>query len=118
MGKFGLFVLGVLLGVAGLAFAQQTQVVNPLCSMIQALSANWGVITVFIMVILGGMLVVSAVMYLIQTKFPIALAIIIGGTVLLVATFRFLDVSGEQLRTFSNTCASQVGIVQPVAKSQ
>jgi predicted anti-sigma-YlaC factor YlaD len=113
MGKFVL----VLLGVASLAFAQAANVVNPLCAMIQALANNWGIITTLMMLILGGIVVVSAVVFLVQTKFAYSFAVVIGGAVLLVATFRLLSVSGEQLRTFANTCQSvQIEVVKPVAK--
>jgi ABC-type transport system involved in cytochrome c biogenesis permease subunit len=119
MGKFGLFALGVLLGVAGLAFAQspQPQIVNPLCSMVQALASNWGIITVLVMVILGGIVIVSAVMNLVQGKFAFALAVVIGGAVLLIAAYRLIDAAGGQLDRLSTTCQrAQIEIVKPVAK--
>jgi type IV secretory pathway VirB2 component (pilin) len=112
----GKFVLGLLLSVVSFAFAQTGGAANPLCAMVQALSSNWGIIMALIMLILGGILVVSAVMYLVQTKFAIALAIVVGGTVLLVAAFRLLDASGRQLETFARTCTAQIEFVQPVAK--
>jgi len=114
----GKFVLGMLF-VVSFAFAQQkTEVANPLCAMVQALSSNWGIITALVMLILGGIVVVAAVMHLVQTKFAIALAIVIGGTVLLVASYRLLSTSGTQLENFSKTCSAQIEFVQPVAKSQ
>jgi hypothetical protein len=117
VGKFGLFVLGGLLGLAGFAFAQTTGSANPLCSMIQALDANWGIITVLVVGILGVMVVVSGTINLIQGKFPLAFAVLIGGAVILVATYRLLTVSGNELGKFAKTCQSaQIEIVKPVAK--
>lgn len=124
MGKFVLGVLlGVLLGVASFAFAQtsgssgSSGVVNPLCSMVEALSKNWGVITVLVMVILGGMVVIAGTINLIQGKFAFALAVVIGGTVLLVAAFRLLSTSGEQLSRFASSCQqAQIEFLRPVAK--
>ncbi len=117
MGKFGLFALGLLLGVASFAFAQTAGAINPLCSMVQALAANWGVIMVLVMVILGGIIVASGVMSLVQGKFAFVLAVVIGGTVLLIAAYRLLDASGEQLESLSRSCQRvQIEIVKPVAK--
>jgi hypothetical protein len=114
MGKFGLFALGMLLGLAGFAFAQTT--INPLCSMVQALSGNWGIITVLIVGILGVMIVAAGAINLIQGKFAFAMAVVIGGAILLVASFRLLSVSGEELRKFANTCqGAQIEFVKPVA---
>ena len=121
----GKFVLGMLLSVVSFAFATTTTTTttnvpaNPLCAMVQALSSNWGIITALVMLILGGIVVVAAVMHLVQTKFAMALAIIIGGTVLLVASYRLLSASGTQLNNFATTCtSSQIEFVLPVAKSQ
>jgi type IV secretory pathway VirB2 component (pilin) len=121
MGKFVLGVLlGVLLGVANFAFAETSGSAgapNPLCSMVEALSKNWGVITVLVMVILGGMVVVAGVMNLVQGKFAFALAVVIGGTVLLVAAFRLLSTSGDQLSKFASSCQqTQIEFLRPVAK--
>jgi type IV secretory pathway VirB2 component (pilin) len=121
MGKFVLGVLlGVLLGVASFAFAQSSgsaSVANPLCSMVEALSKNWGVITVLVMVILGGMVVIAGTINLIQGKFAFALAVVIGGTVLLVAAFRLLSTSGDQLKNFAASCQqAQIEFLRPVAK--
>jgi hypothetical protein len=117
MGKFGLFVLGVLLGVASFAFAADGTTVNPLCSLIQALANNWGIITWLVVGILGMMVVGSGVMYLVQTKFAFTLAVVIGGTILLVATFRLMNAAGGEIQKFANSCQSvQIEIVKPVAK--
>jgi hypothetical protein len=113
----GKLVLGVLLGVASFAFAQPAGGINPLCSMVQALASNWGIITVLVMVILGGIVVVSAVMNLVQGKFAFALAVVIGGTVLLIAAFRLIDTAGGQLNSLSRSCqGAQIEIVKPIAK--
>ncbi len=115
MGKFG---LGVLLGLASFAFAQTAGAINPLCSMVQALASNWGVITVLVMIILGGAVIGAGVMSLIQQKFAQVLAIVIGGTVLLIAAYKLIDASGNQLKTLSTqSCqGAQIEIVKPVAK--
>ncbi len=115
MGKFG---LGLVLGLASFAFAQPAGSINPLCSMVQALASNWGIITVLVMVILGGIVIGAAVMNLVQQKFAYALAIVIGGTVLLIAAFRLIDGAGVQLNNLSTqSCRSaQIEIVKPVAK--
>ncbi len=114
----GKFVLGLLLGVASFAFAAQAQAgVNPLCSMIQALDANWGIITVLLVGILGAMVIVSGAINLIQGKFPLAFAVLIGGAVILVAAYRLLTVSGKELEKFATTCQSaQIEFVKPVVK--
>jgi hypothetical protein len=113
----GKLVLGVLLGVASFAFAADGASVNPLCSMIQALAANWGIITVLVMVILGGIVIASGVMSLVQGKFAFVLAVVIGGTVLLIAAYRLIDTAGGQLRSLSQSCqGAQIEIVKPVAK--
>ena len=113
----GKFVLGMLLSVAGLAFAQTAGGINPLCSMVQALASNWGIITVLVMVILGGIIVIAGVMSLVQGKFAFALAVVIGGTVLLIAAYRLIDTAGGQLNTLAKTCQGvQIEIVKPVAK--
>jgi len=114
----GKFVLGLLLGVASFVFAADagTSGVNPLCSMIQALSTNWGIITWLVVGILGVMVVGAAIMYLVQTKFAFALAVVIGGTVLLVAALRLMTAAGGELQRFGNTCQAQIEVVKPVAK--
>ena len=118
MGKFSLFVLGGLLGVANSAFAAPASSINPLCSMVQALASNWGIITVLVMVILGGIVIGAGVMSLVQQKFAFTLAIVIGGTVLLIAAYRLIDTAGVQLNNLSaQSCRSvQIEIVKPVAK--
>jgi len=114
MGKFG---LGGLLGLASFAFAQTAGDINPLCSMIQALASNWGMITVLVMVILGGIVIGAGVMNLVQNKFAFVLAIVIGGTVLLIAAYRLIDSAGRQLNGLSRSCqGAQIEIVNPVVK--
>jgi len=113
----GKFVLGVLLGLASFAFAQPTGSINPLCSMIQALASNWGIITVLVMVILGGIVIAAGVMNLVQGKFAFVLAVVIGGTVLLIAAYRLIDNAGQQLNGLSRSCqGAQIEIVKPFAK--
>ncbi len=104
MGKFGLLVSGVLLGVASFAFAQPA--VNPLCSMIEALSANWGIITWLVVGLLAIIVIVSGTANLVQGKFPFAFAVLIGGAVILVAAYRLMDASGGQLSQFAKACNS------------
>jgi len=112
----GKFVLGVLLGVASFAFAADTGI-NPLCSMIQALATNWGIITWLVVGILGVMVVVAGTINLIQGKFAFVLAVVIGGTVLLIATFRLMNAAGGELQRFANSCQSaQIEVLKPVAK--
>jgi hypothetical protein len=114
----GRFVLGMFLGLVGFAFAAEASI-NPLCSMIQALAANWGIITMLVMLILGGIVVVSGIMSLIQGKFAFTLAVVIGGTVLLVASYRLIDNAGKQLNSLSTSCqGAQIEFVQPVAKAE
>jgi type IV secretory pathway VirB2 component (pilin) len=113
----GKFVLGLLLSVVSFAFATSNTPVNPLCSMVQALSNNWGTIMVLIAGILGVMVIVSGAVNLIQGKFAFALAVVIGGAVLLVASYRLLGAAGDELRQFANTCqGAQIEFVHPVAK--
>jgi hypothetical protein len=113
----GKFVLGLLLGVASFAFAATGSGVNPLCSMVQALSDNWGIIKWLVVGILGVMVVGAGIMYLVQTKFAFALSVVIGGTVLLIAILRFMNAAGGELQNFANSCQSaQIEVVKPVAK--
>jgi hypothetical protein len=113
----GKFVLGLLLSVASFAFATSGTPVNPLCSMVQALSNNWGIIMVLIVGILGVMVIVAGAINLIQGKFAFTLAVVVGGAVLLVASYRLLGAAGDQLKQFANTCQSaQIEFMQPVAK--
>jgi hypothetical protein len=115
----GKFVLGLLLGVASFVFAADagTSGVNPLCSMVQALANNWGIITWLVVGILGVMVVVAGTMNLIQGKFAFVLAVVIGGTVLLVATLKLMNAAGGELQKFANSCQSaQIEVFKPVAK--
>ncbi len=112
----GKFVLGLLLGVASFAFAAPAGV-NPLCSMIQALSSNWGLITWLVVGILGVMVMAVGVFNLTQGKAAYALVVVIGGTVILIATYRLIDSAGKQLENLSKDCQkTQIEFVKPVAK--
>jgi uncharacterized membrane protein YeaQ/YmgE (transglycosylase-associated protein family) len=110
----GKFVLGTLLGVASLAFAQTA--VNPLCSMIQALADNWGIITWLVVGILGVMVLAVGIVNLTAGKAAYSLVVVVGGAVILVATFRLMDAAGGELRRFAGTCQrAQIEFVKPVA---
>jgi hypothetical protein len=104
MGKFGLFVLGGLLGLAGFAFAQTTGGVNPLCSMIQALATNWGLITWLVVGILGVMVLAVGIVNLTAGKAAYTLVVVVGGAVILVATHRLMSAAQEELTKFARSC--------------
>ncbi|MFZ8860259.1 MAG: hypothetical protein ACO2PP_07130 [Thermocrinis sp.] len=107
--------LGLLLGVASLAFAQTA--VNPLCSMIQALASNWGIITWLVVGILGVMILAVGIFNLAAGKAAHTLVVVVGGAVLLVATYRLMNAAGGELNKFSTSCQSvQIEVVKPVAK--
>jgi hypothetical protein len=112
MGKF----LGVLLGLASFAFAQTAGGVNPLCSMIQALAANWGVITWLVVGILAVMVMAVGIVNLTAGKAAYALVVVVGGAVILVATHRLMSAAKTELDNFARTCTAQIEIVQPIAK--
>ncbi len=115
----GKFVLGTLLGLVSFAFAQTAGGVNPLCSMIEALAANWGIIMWLVVGLLAIIVIVAGTANLVQGKFPLAFAILIGGAVILLAAYRLMKASEEQLSQFANTCkSSQIEVIKPVAKSQ
>jgi hypothetical protein len=113
----GKFVLGMLLSVAGLAFAQTAGGINPLCSMIQALASNWGIITWLVVGILGVMILAVGIFNLTAGKAAHTLVVVVGGAVLLVATYRLMNAAGGELNKFSTSCQSvQIEVVKPVAK--
>jgi len=99
------FALGVLLGVASLALGQtgQTGDTNPLCAMIQALTANWGIITWLVVGILGVMVLAVGIMNLTAGKAANALVVVVGGAVILVATHKLMSAAGNQLNSFNTT---------------
>jgi hypothetical protein len=98
----GKFVLGLLLGVASFAFAAETSV-NPLCSMIEALANNWGIITWLVVGTLGVMVLAVGIMNLTAGKAANALVVVVGGAVILVATHKLMSAAGAQLNTFNTT---------------
>jgi hypothetical protein len=113
----GKFVLGVLLGVASFAFAADGATVNPLCSMIQALATNWGIITWLVVGILGVMVLAVGIINLTAGKAANALVVVVGGAVILVATHRLMSAAQGELQKFANSCQSvQIEVVKPVAK--
>jgi hypothetical protein len=115
----GKFVLGVLLGVASFAFAADTGTssVNPLCSMIQALATNWGIITWLVVGILGVMVLAVGIINLTAGKAANALVVVVGGAVILVATHRLMSAAQGELQKFANSCQSaQIEVLKPVAK--
>jgi hypothetical protein len=112
----GKFVLGLFLGLVGFAFAQPAGSVNPLCSMIQALANNWGIITWLVVGLLGVMVLAVGIFNLTAGKAAHTLVIVVGGAVLLVATFRLMDAAGGELKRFAGTCTAQIEVVKPVAK--
>jgi hypothetical protein len=111
--------LAMLLGVAGFAFAQTVGGVNPLCSMIEALATNWGVITWLVVGLLGVMVLAVGIVNLTQGKAAYALVVVVGGAVILVATHRLMSAAGTELSRFANTCRSaQIEVIKPVAKRE
>uniref|UniRef100_A0A7C5SX54 TrbC/VirB2 family protein n=1 Tax=Thermocrinis ruber TaxID=75906 RepID=A0A7C5SX54_9AQUI len=116
----GKFVLGVLLGVASFAFAATAGgSVNPLCSMIQALANNWGIITWLVVGILGVMVLAVGIINLTAGKAANALVVVVGGAVILVATHRLMSAAEGELSKFANSCqGAQIEFVIPVAKSE
>jgi hypothetical protein len=113
----GKFVLGVLLGLASFAFAQTTGTVNPLCSMIQALATNWGIITWLVVGILAVMVMAVGIVNLTAGKAAYALVVVVGGAVILVATHRLMSAAEGELNRFARNCqAAQIELVKPVAK--
>ncbi len=86
--------------------------------MIEALSANWGIITWLVVGLLAIIVIIAGTLNLVQGKFPFAFAVLIGGTVILLAAYRLLNASDAQLKNLSTNCqGSQIEIVNPVAKS-
>jgi len=113
----GKFVLGGLLGLASFAFAQTAGGINPLCSMIQALASNWGIIMWLVVGILAVMVLAVGVVNLTAGKAAYALVVVVGGAVILVATHRLMSAAQGELTRFANSCVgSQIEIVKPVAK--
>jgi len=113
------FVLGLLLGVASFAFAADRGVsgVNPLCSMIQALATNWGMITWLVVGTLGVMVLAVGIMNLTAGKAANALVVVVGGAVILVATHRLMSAAQGELQKFANSCqGAQIEVVKPVAR--
>ena len=116
------FVLGLLLGVASFAFAADRGVsgVNPLCSMIQALATNWGMITWLVVGTLGVMVLAVGIMNLTAGKAANALVVVVGGAVILLAAHRLLSAAGDQLDNLEKSCggtrSTQIEVVKPIAK--
>jgi hypothetical protein len=108
--------LAILLGVSSFAFAQTG--VNPLCSMVEALVVNWEIIKWLVVGLLGVMVLGVGIVNLTQGKAAYAIIVVIGGTVLLIATYRLMTAAGTQLQGFSRTCSAQIEFVKPVAKSE
>jgi hypothetical protein len=112
----GKFVLAMLLGLVSFAFAQTG--VNPLCSMVEALVVNWEIIKWLVVGLLGVMVLGVGIVNLTQGKAAYAIIVVVGGTVLLIATYRLMSAAGTQLQSFSKTCSAQIEVVKPVAKSE
>jgi hypothetical protein len=104
----GKFVLGLLLGVASLAFAADAGSINPICSMVEALSNNWGVIKLLVILILGVMVMGVGIINLTAGKAANALVVVIGGAVLLIATYKLVDTAGGQLNSLAGSCQGSV----------
>jgi hypothetical protein len=117
--KFG---LGTLLVLANLAFAATTGVINPICSVVEALAANWNIIVWLVVGILGVMVMVVGVVELTAGKAHRTLVVVLGGAVILVATYRLLDAAGGALQTFKSTCGgsgtSQLNIIVPYGEGK
>ncbi|NAZ06801.1 MAG: hypothetical protein GU344_02410 [Thermocrinis sp.] len=114
------FVLGLLLGVASFAFAADGNV-NPICSMVQALADNWGIITWLVVGILGVMVLAVGIINLTAGKAANALVVVVGGAVILVATQRLMSAAQGELTRFKNSCTgtgAQIEVVKPVAKAE
>jgi uncharacterized membrane protein len=109
--------LAMLLGVASFAFAAPGGV-NPLCSMIEALANNWGIITWLVVGILGVMVMAVGIVNLTAGKAAYALVVVIGGTVILVATYRLMSAAETQLQGFTRNCQAQIEVIHPVAKRE
>jgi uncharacterized membrane protein YeaQ/YmgE (transglycosylase-associated protein family) len=105
----------MLLGVASFAFAAPSGV-NPLCSMIEALVDNWGIILWLVVGLLGIMILGTSAFNLTQGKLALALVIVIGGAVILLATYRLMSAAGSQLEVFRRNCQAQIEVISPVAK--
>ncbi len=112
----GKFVLGLLLGVASFAFAADTGV-NPLCSMIQALATNWGIIMWLVVGILGVMVLAVGIFNLTAGKAANAIVVVVGGAVILIAAHRLMSAAQGELSKFANSCTgAQIEVVKPAAK--
>jgi hypothetical protein len=117
----GKFVLGMLLVIANLAFAA-TGTINPICSVVEALAQNWNIIVWLVVGILGVMVMAVGIVNLTAGKAHMTLVVILGGAVILMATYRLLDAAGGALHTFQNTCggggSSQLDIIVPYGKGE
>jgi hypothetical protein len=115
----GKFVLGAFLVLANLAFAA-TGSINPICSVVEALAQNWSIIVWLVVGILGVLVMAVGITNLTAGKAHMTLVVVLGGAVLLIATYRLLDAAGGALQTFQNTCrgSSQLNIIIPYGKGE
>jgi len=117
----GKFVLGMLLVLANLAFAA-TNTINPICSVVEALAQNWSIIVWLVVGILGVLVMAVGITNLTAGKAHMTLVVVLGGAVLLIATFRLLSAAGSALGDFKTTCqgqgTSQLNIIIPYGEGE
>jgi len=119
----GKFVLGILLVLADLALAATTGTINPICSVVEALADNWNIIVWLVVGILGVMVMAVGVVNLTAGKAHMTLVVVLGGAVILLATFRLMSAAGDALNGFKGQCGggrggAKLDIIIPYGKGE
>lgn len=99
---FGLMV--GLLALLDISFAQQQQMVNPLCSAFLVANQYWGLIKILIVGIVLTTVLIASVFNLVASKVHWTFIIFIGGIILLLVAWQGLDALGNQVAASANAC--------------
>jgi hypothetical protein len=96
--------LGLTLVLAKVGFSA-TSSINPICSVVQALADNadviiWLIVGMFAVIVMG-----VGIMELAAGKAHRTIVVILGGAVILVATYRLLDTGKSTLKGFASQCS-------------
>jgi hypothetical protein len=97
--------LGLTLVLAKVGFsATSSSSINPICSVVQALADNadviiWLIVGMFAVIVMG-----VGIMELAAGKAHRTLVVVLGGAVILVATYRLLDTGKSTLKNFASQC--------------
>lgn len=99
---FGLMV--GLLALLDISFAQEQQMVNPLCSAFLVANQYWGLIKILIVGIVLITVLISSVFNLVAGRVHWSFVVFIGGIILLLVAWQGLDVLGNHVSAASNAC--------------